>query len=119
MDTDSFIVYLKTDNIYKDIAEDVKTRFDTSNYELDRLLPKGKYKKVIELIKDELGGKIMTRFVGLRAKTYTYFIDDGSEDKKAKGTKKRVIKRKLKFENHKNCLEATQLDNKIKYLEKK
>ena len=48
---------------------------------------KEKMKKVIELIKDELGGKIMTRFVGLKAKTYSYLIDDGSEDKKAKGTK--------------------------------
>ena len=118
MNRDSFIVYMKTDDIYKDIAEDVETRFDTSNYELDRPLPKGKNKKVIGLMKDELGGKIMTKFVGLRAKTYSYLIDDGSEDKKAKGTKKCVIKRKLKFENYKNCLEATQLDNKIKYLEK-
>ena len=53
MDTGSFIVYIKTDDIYKDIAEDVETRFDTSNYELDRPLPKGKNKKVIRLIKDE------------------------------------------------------------------
>ena len=59
MDTDSFIVYIKTDDIYKDIAEDVETRFDTSNYELDRPLPKGKNKKVIGLMKDELGGQIM------------------------------------------------------------
>ena len=118
MDTDSFIVYIKTDDIYKDIAEDVETRFDTSNYELDRPLPKGKNKKVIGLMKDELGGKIMTKFVGLRAKTYSYLIDDGSEDKKAKGTKKCVIKRKLKFENYKNCLEATQLENKTNHLEK-
>ena len=65
-----FIVYIKTDNIYKDITEDVESRFDTSNYELDRPLPKGKYKKVIGLMKDELGGKIMTKFVGLQAKTY-------------------------------------------------
>ena len=70
-------------------------------------------------MKDELGGKIMTKFVGLRAKIYSYLIDDGSEDKKAKSIKKCVIKRKLKFENYKNCLEATQLDNKIKILEKK
>ena len=68
-------------------------------------------------MKDELDGKIMTKFVGLRAKTYSYLIDDGNEYKKAKGTKKCVIKRKLKFENHKNCLEATQLENKINYLE--
>ena len=60
----------------------------------------------------------MTKFVGLRAKTYSYLIDDGSEDKKAKGTKKCVIKRKLKFEKYKSSLEATQLENKINYLEK-
>ena len=60
----------------------------------------------------------MAKFAGLRAKTYSYLIDDGSENKKAKGTKSCVIKRKLKFENYKNCLEATRLDNKIKYLEK-
>ena len=97
MDTDSFIGYIKTDDIYKDIAEDVETRFDTSNYELERLLPKGKNKKVIALMKDELGTKVMTKFLGLRAKTYSYLIDDSSKDKKAKGTKKCVIKRKLKI----------------------
>ena len=48
----------------------------------------------------------------LKAKTYRYLIDDGSEDTEAKGTKKCVIKRKLKFENYKNCLEATQPNNK-------
>ena len=69
-------------------------------------------------MKDELGRKIMTKLVGLRAKTYSYLIDDGSEDKKAKDTKKCVIKRKLEFENYKNCLEATQLENRINYLEK-
>ena len=67
---------------------------------------------------DELRRKIMTKFVGLRAKTYSYLIDDGSKNKKAKGTKKCVIKRKLKFESYKNCLEATQLENKINYPEK-
>ena len=72
MDTDSFIVYIKLDNIYKDNAEDVETRFCTSNYELDRPLPKGKNKKVIGLMKNELGKKIMTKFVGVRAKTYSY-----------------------------------------------
>ena len=72
MDTDNFTVYIKIDNLYKDIAEGVETRSDTSNYELDRSLPKGKNKKVIGLMKDELGGKTMTKFVGLRAKTYSY-----------------------------------------------
>ena len=60
----------------------------------------------------------MTKSVGLRAKTYSYLIDDDNEDKKAKGTKKCVIRRKLKFENYKNCLESTQLENKINCLEK-
>ena len=74
IDTDSFIVSIKTDDINKDIAEDVETRFDTWNYELEcnsteRPLPKEKSKKVIGLMKDELGRKITTKFVGLRAKT--------------------------------------------------
>ena len=108
MDTDSFIVYIKTEDIYKDIAENVESRFDTSNYELecnsiDRPLPKIKNKKVTGLMKGKLGEKIMTKFVGLRIKTYSYLIDDSSEDKKAKGTKKCVVKSKLKFENYKNC----------------
>ena len=58
-------------------------------------------------MKDELGGKIMTKFVGLRAKTYSYLIDDGSENKKNKRQKKCVIKGKLKFENYNNCLKVT------------
>ena len=63
------IVHIKTEDIYKDIVEDVETRFDTSNFEIDRPLPKEKNKKVSPLIKDELGGQIMKEFVGLRAKT--------------------------------------------------
>ena len=113
-----FILYIKTDGIYKYIVENVKTRFNTSNYELHRLLLKGKKIKIIGLIKDELGGKIMIAFIRLKAKTCSYLINDSSEDKKAKGTKTCAIKRKLKFENCKNCLEATQLENKISYIEK-
>ena len=70
-------------------------------------------------MKDELGGKIMTKFFGLRARTYSYLIDDGSKGKKAKDTKNCAIKRKLKFENYASCLDATQLDNKIKKSRKK
>ena len=55
-----YIVYIKADDISKEIVEDVETKFDTLDYELDRALPKGKNKKVIELMKDELSGKIMT-----------------------------------------------------------
>ena len=117
MDTDSFIVYIKADDLYKDIPEDVETRFDTSNYELEcnstgRPSPKGKNKKVIGLLKDEFGGKIMTEFIEVSSKTYSYLIDDGSEDEKAKDTKKCAIKRKRKSENSKNCLEATQFKDK-------
>ena len=103
-DTDSFIMNIKTEDFYKDIANDVEKRFDTSNYEVNRPLPTGKNKKVIRLMKDELGGKISTEFVTLRPKTYSYSTDDGKEDEKAKGTKKCVIKRMIKFNDYKNCL---------------
>ena len=73
--------------MYKDIAEDVETRFETTNFEIDRLLPKGKNKKIIGLLKDELGGKIIKEFVGLKAKTYSYLKENIDEDKKAKGRK--------------------------------
>ena len=104
MDTDGFIMNIKTEHFYKDIANVVEKRFDTSNYEVNRPLPTGKNKKVIGLMKDELGGKIITEFVTLRPKTYSYLTDDGKEDKKAKGTKKCVIKRMIKFNDYKNCL---------------
>ena len=70
-------------------------------------------------MKDELDGKIMKKFVGLKAKTYTYLKRNNDEDKKAKETKKCVIKRKLEFQDFKNCLEETKLQNKVNYLEKK
>ena len=68
MDTDTFVGYIKTDDIYKDIVEDVETRFDAKNYELDIPLPKIENKNVIALMKDELGGKIIKEILGLRAK---------------------------------------------------
>ena len=104
MDTDSFIMNTKTEDFYKDIANDVEKRFDPSNYEVNRPLPTGKNKKVIGLMKDELGGKIITEFVTLRPKTYSYLTDDCKKDKKSKGTKKYVIKRMIKFNDYKNCL---------------
>ena len=69
MDTDSFIANVKRDDIYKDIAENIETRFDTSNFKLGRPFPKEKNKKVIGLMKDKLSGKIMIKSVVLRAKT--------------------------------------------------
>ena len=84
MDTDGFIMNIKTEDFYKGIANGVKNRFDTSNYEVNRPLPIGKNKKVIGLMKDELEGKIITEFVTLRPETYSYLTDDCKEDKKAK-----------------------------------
>ena len=104
MDTDNFVMNIKTNDFYKDIPNDVEKRFDTSNYEVNIPLPTGKNEKVIGLMKDELGGKIITEFVTLRPKTYCYLTDDGKEDKKAKGTKKCLIKRMIKFDDYKNCL---------------
>ena len=109
MDTDSFIMDIKTNDFYKDIANDVENRFDTSNYEVNRPLTLGKNKKVIRLIKDELGGKIITEFVTLRPKVTicylnSYLTDDGKEHKKAKGTKKCEIKKMINFNDYKKCL---------------
>ena len=80
----------------------VGKRFDTSNYDVDRALPTGKNKKFIGVMKDELGGQIMKKFVGLHLKTYSY-LKDNDEGKKAKSIKSSVIKRELEFQNHKNC----------------
>ena len=98
MDTDSFVMNIKTEDFYKDITNDVE------KMSKNRPLPTGKNKKVIGLMKDELGGRIMTEFIALRPKAYTYLTDDGKEDKRAKGTKKRVIKRMIKFDDYKKCL---------------
>ena len=76
MDMDSFITNIKTNDFYKDISNDVDSRFDTSNYEVKRPLPIRKNKKVIGLMKDELEGEIITEFVTLRPKTYSYLTDD-------------------------------------------
>ena len=96
MDTGSFIIHIKTKDFYKDIANDVEKLSDTSNYDdVDRPPPKDMNRKKIGLLKDELGGKIMKEFVGLRTKTYAYLVDDDSEKKKVKKTKKCVLKREL------------------------
>ena len=121
MDTDSFVMNIKTNDFYKDIANDVECKFDTSNYECNRPLPIGKNKKIIGLMKDELGGKIITEFVTLRPKTYSYLTDDGKEDKKAKGTKRCVIKRMTKFNDYKNCLlkDKVLLKSQHRFISKK
>ena len=119
MDTDSFVMNIKTNDFYKDISSDVDKRFDTSNYEVNRPLPTGKNKKVIGLMKDELGGKIIAEFVTLTPKTYSYLTDDGKEDKKAKGTKKCVIKRMIKFNDYNNCLSKDKVQQRQRFISKK
>ena len=114
-DTDSFIMHIKTEDFYKDISADVDKWFDTSNFDKsdNRPLEIGKNKKILGKFKDEIGGKIMTTFCGLRAKTYSFLIDEYTDDdyekndivnKKAKGTKKCVIKRDILFNNYVDSL---------------
>ena len=105
MDTDSLMYNVKTEDFYEDIAHDVETRFDTSGHSKEdaRPLPIGLNKKVIGLMKDELGGKIMTEFVALKPKLYAYRKLDGVEDKKCKGIKKCVVKKTLDFDDYKKC----------------
>ena len=100
------LFYIKAEDFFEDISSDVEKWYDTSNYDKNdkKPLPIGKKKKVPGLFKDELGGKMMTEFVALRAKAYAYLDDDGNEHKKSKGTKRCVIKQKLMFQNLKNCL---------------
>ena len=121
MDTDSFTMNIKTNDFYKDISNDVENRFDTSNYEVNRPLPTGKNIKIIGLMKDELGRKIITEFATLRPKTYSFVTDDGKEDKKAKGTKKCIIKKMIKFNDYKKCLldDEVTLKSQQRFISKK
>ena len=99
MDTESFPIHIITEDFYVDIAIDVGKWFDILNYSKDdkSQLTIDKNKKKNFFFKDELGGKIMKEFVRYKAKTYAFLIDNDSENKKAKGTKKCVIKRRLMF----------------------
>ena len=104
MDTDSLVYRIKTEDFYTEIRDDVEERFDTSGYCDNHPLPVGFNKKVIRLMKDELGGAIMTEFVALRPKLYSYRKLDGAEDRKCKRIKKCVVKKTLTFDDYKNCL---------------
>ena len=107
MGTD-IIVFIKTGNIYKEIAENVERKFDMSNCKLERLLQKGNKKKVIGFIKDKLGWKIMKKSVGLRRKTHGIRM-----------TQKSVSQNKnLNLKIYKNWLKPTRLENKLNDLEK-
>ena len=92
MDTESFVIHIKTEDFYEDIADDVEKWFDTWNNSEDdnRPLLIDWNEKIISLFKDELGGKIIKEFVGLRAKAWAYLMDDGSEHKKSWRNKKKM-----------------------------
>ena len=118
MGTDSFVYEIETEDFYRDIAKDVEKRFDTSGYSKDenRPVPIGENKKVISLMKDNLGGKIMTELVALRAKMYAYRkINKEVEEKRCKGTKKCVVSEGLTFKDYKVRL----LDGETIYRESK
>ena len=102
----SFLINIFTEDFFQDINNDVERWFDTSNYDKNDKIPLQIVvnKKVLGMFKDELGGKIMKEFCTLSAKTYTYLMDDDSENKKAKGIKRCVVKRRLMLENHKDSL---------------
>ena len=105
-DTDSLMYEIKTKDFYKDIYDDLKDKFDTSDYPLNHPsgIITGVNKKVIGVFKDEVAGKQITHFVGLRPKLYSFKIEDEKELKKCKGIKKNVIKNKLDFDDYVKCL---------------
>ena len=129
MDTDSFVYEIETEDFYRDIAKDVETKFDTSGYSKDdsRPLPTGNNKKVIGMMKENLGGKIMTEFVALRAKMYAYMnINKKVEDKHCKSTNKCLVAESLTFDDYKTCpfdgktiyREQMLLENKVYMINK-
>ena len=94
-DTDSLMYEIKTEDFYKNISGDVKDRFDTSDYPPNHPsgIPTGCNKKVLGVFKDEVAGRYIEEFVGLRAKLYSYKRFEGKESKKCKGVKKSFVNR--------------------------
>ena len=105
-DTDSLMYEIQTEDFYKDISGDVKDRFDTSDYPENHPsgIPTGLNKKVLGMMKDEAGGKIIIEFVGLRAKLYSFIMEEGGEIKKCKEIKKQVVESSISHEDYKTCL---------------
>ena len=105
-DTDSLMYHIQTDDFYSDINKDIKKKFDTSDYPENHPsgIKAGVNKKVIGKFKDEVSGKQITHFVGLRPKLYTFKVEEKGETRKANGVKKNVIKKSLSFEDYKKCL---------------
>ena len=112
-DTDSLIYEIKTDDFYNDIAEDVESKFDTSEFNKDHPaindfgFKVGVNKKVIGMFKDETGGKQIEEFVGLRSKLYSYKLHE-KEHKRCKGVKKSVVAKTITHKDYKNCLRTKE-----------
>ena len=107
-DTDSLMYEIHTDDFYEDISEDIRTKFDTSDYPQDHKsgILTGVNKKVIGMFKDEVAGRQITHFVGLRPKLYSFKVEDSSITKKCKGIKKNVVKKGIDFEDYVDCLKS-------------
>ena len=105
-DTDSLMYEITTDDFYKDISKDIKTKFDTSDYPSDHEsgILTGVNKKVIGMFKDEVAGKQITHFVGLRLKLYSFKVEESGLIKKYKGIKKNVVKKGINFQDYVECL---------------
>ena len=105
-DTDSLMYQINTDDFYDDIRNDIREKFDTSDYPQDHKsgILTGENKKVIGMFKDEVGGKQITKFVGLRPKLYSFKVEDSSTTRKCKGIKKNVVKKGIDFEDYVRCL---------------
>ena len=105
-DTDSLMYLIHTDDFYKDISKDIKTKFDTSDYPPNHEsgILTGVNKKVIGMFKDEVAGKQITHFVGLRPKLYSFKVECGQVNKKCKGIKKNIVKKDISFEDYVQCL---------------
>ena len=103
--TDSLVYEIQTEDFYKDISPDINKHFDTSNYSKDHpsRIPTGLNKKKLGVFKDEAGGKIIEKFVGLRSKLYSFKIGN-EEEKKCKGVKKCIVKKQITFNDYVKCL---------------
>ena len=117
-DTDSLVLEIETEDFFADIAADVKEWFDTNDFspEHPAVLKSGmpivpENKKKIGLMKDECCGAVMTEFVALKPKLYSFLTEEDEkirEKQKAKGVKKCIIKKSLRHENFVKCLNTGQ-----------
>ena len=107
-DTDSFLYEIQTEDFYKDISGDVYNKFDTSDYPENHPsgIPTGINKKVLGMFKDEVSGKNIKEFVGLRSKLYSFIMEKGKENKRCKGVKKQVVEKSITHEDYKTCLKT-------------